>query len=72
MQEKETIAHNMNEIVVEDGRNQYSDKYMFTEEASISAICFVCLKKLSASYAHACRKCRLSEIMWLCEYRKRR
>lgn len=37
------IVQNMDEIVVEDERNQYADKYVFTEEASISAICCVCL-----------------------------
>jgi hypothetical protein len=56
MQEKEPVAQNMDEIVVDDGRNQYDDEDMFTKEASISATCCVCLKETSDE--HVCRKCR--------------
>lgn len=54
MQEKEPIAQTMDEILINDGRNQYGNEHMVTEKASILATC-VYLRK--TSYSHACRKC---------------
>lgn len=42
MQEKENIAQNNDDIAIDDGRNQYGDKYIIVEFCSISAICRLC------------------------------
>lgn len=53
--EKVPIAQNMDEIIVDDGRNQNGDEDMFTKETSICTTCCVNLKEISD--VHECRKC---------------